>query len=72
MLKYALLFSLLALLAAGFGFGFGSTVADVASASGAADIAKTAAGLFLVMTVLFVLLAIGGTKLQRRVLSIND
>lgn len=60
MLKYALLFSLLSLFAAGLGFG--DIAMDISSVVNTADIAQTASALFLVMTLLFALLALGSSK----------
>ncbi|HJS02532.1 MAG TPA: DUF1328 family protein [Variovorax sp.] len=57
MLKYAIIFAIISLIAAGLGFG--------GIAAGAAGIAKLLFGLFLILAVLFLVLAalgIGATK----------
>lgn len=60
MLKYAIIFALMSLVAGALGFG--------GIAAGSAGIAKILFGLFLVLTVVFILLAALGVGAARKAL----
>lgn len=60
MLKYAIVFALISLIAGALGFG--------GIAAGSAGIAKILFGLFLILTVIFIVLAALGVGAARKVL----
>jgi uncharacterized membrane protein YtjA (UPF0391 family) len=59
MLKWAIIFAVIALIAGGLGFG--------GVAAGAAGIAKVLFGLFLILAVVFVVLAIVGVGAAKKI-----